>query len=153
MSRASLLSMAIVALSIALLLTGRATLETDRVSLGTRLVAEVDALAGSAPPPELSARVTAAAECYPRLVAPDKACLYVWAHPTRADYLRLVASRLLGSATSAAILWGVGAALFWLVMMALVWKALRQGDPRAIHRRPQQAPRVRPPSHASPPRL
>jgi len=152
MSRVSLLSMAIVALSIALLLTGRAALESDRVSLGTRLVAEVDALAGAAPPPELSARVAEAAECYPRLVAPDKACLYVWAHPTRADYLRLVASRLQESATSAAILWGVGAVLFWLVTMALAWKAIRQGDPRAIRRQPQQAPRARPPSHASPPR-
>jgi hypothetical protein len=144
--------MAIVALSIALLLTGRAALESGRASLGTRLVAEVDALAGAAPPPELSARVTEAAECYPRLVAPDKACLYVWAHPTRADYLRLVASRLLESATSAAILWGVGATLFWLVTLGLAWKAIRWGDPRAIHRRSQPAPRVGPPSHASPPR-
>jgi hypothetical protein len=152
MSRLSWLSLAIVALSIAIVLTGRAALESDRVSMGTRLVAEVDALAGATPPAELSTRVTAAAECYPRLVPPDKACLYVWAYPSRADYLRLVASRLQGSATTAAVLWGIVAAIFWVVAGVLTWKAMRSGDPRAARRRLQQAPRVRPPSRVAPPR-
>jgi hypothetical protein len=152
MSRLTLLSLAIVAFSIAILLTGRAAIESDRVAQSAGLLAEVDALAGQPPSAQLSKRVTDAAQCYPRMTAPDKACLYVWSFPDRTDYLRLVAWRLNDRATQAAILWGVVAVGFWILTVVLIWKAIRWKDPRSARRRAHQVPTVGPSTPAGPSR-
>lgn len=137
MSRSGWLSLMLVALSFAVVATGRVVMELDRVSLGSALVAEVDALPAGPPPSELSLRVTDAAGCYPRLVPPDKACLYVWGHPTRTDYVRLVAARIRDKGSGEAFRWGAAAAAFWALTAVLGWRALgprRRRGPRGAGR-------------------
>lgn len=152
MSRSAWLTLALVAFSVAAVATGRIAVEMDRVALGTGLVAEVQALAGSPPPPELSLRVTDAAGCYPRLVAPDKACLYVWGHPTRADYVALVAARIRDKGSGEATRWGIVAGIFWVLTALTAWRAARPRRAPAP-RRSGRPPQGRPLSAAgSPPR-
>lgn len=103
-------------------------------ALGADLVAEVEALVGSAPPAELSVRVTDAAGCYPRLVPPDKACLFVCGHPTRTDHIRLVAARIRDKGSAEATRWGTAAAIFWAPTALSAWQAVRPWRRSAPHR-------------------
>jgi hypothetical protein len=150
MSRSAWLTLVLVAVSVAALASGRVAIEMERVTLGAGLVAEVQALAGKPPPPELSQRVTDAAGCYPRLVPPDKACLYVWGHPTRADYVELVAARIRDKGSGEATRWGIAAGVFWILAAMTAWQAVRppRGPTPHRSRRPLQR---RLPAAGSPP--
>jgi hypothetical protein len=151
MSRSAWLMLALLTLSVAAVASGRVMIELDRVTLGAGLVAEVEALAGGAPPAALSQRVTDAALCYPRLVPPDKACLYVWSHPDRADYVGLVAARIRDKGSGEATRWGVAAGVFWVLTALMAWRAVRPQRGPTAHRS-GRPPRGRALPAGSPPR-
>lgn len=139
MDRSFWLSILLLVLSLALVLSGRAVLEAAKGRQGGALLAEIDALAGQPSSVALAHRVTEAAGCIRGFRPGVRSCWYVWAEPSRPDYLRVVAERVRSDGTDAAIRWSALALPLWLVVVFAAWKTTR---PRRPYRPPPLAPPV-----------
>jgi len=150
MDRSFWLSLMAVGLAIALLLTGRAALDTAKAVEGSRLVAEIESLEGAPSSVELSTRVTDAAGCIYGFRPRVRSCWYVWADPSRPDYLMVVAQRVRSDATGSAVSWAAGAFVFWLMAIITAWGARRPTPRVRLH--PIQPPITpeRPPGRLMP---
>ncbi len=143
MDRAFWLSLMLVALSIALVTTGRALMDSSESLGSASLLAEIDALEGRPSSLELADRVTESAGCIRGLQPELRSCWYVWAVPSRPDYLRVVAARVNADSTASAVAWGAISIIAWVFMALTAWKAYR--------RRPPARPRAVPPRMAAKP--
>ena len=94
MDRSLWLSLLFVALSLALVLSGRAFLDISQTLRGANLVAQIERLDGQPSTVELADTVTEAAGCIRGLRPRVRSCWYAWADPSRPDYLRVVAVRV-----------------------------------------------------------
>lgn len=144
MDRSLWLSLLLVALSMALVITGRTAMDVAQTAHASALVAEIDGLAGAPAATDLAERVTESAGCIYGFRPPVRSCWYVWAEPTRADYLRVVAERVRADAMREAALFGLVAVVLWAAVAITAWKATR---PRPPYRPPRivRSVRVDPP--------
>ncbi len=134
MDRSFWISILLLALSLALVLSGRAILEANHGLHGEALLAEIDALEGRPSSVALADRVTEAAGCIRGFRPEVRSCWYVWAEPSRPDYLRVVAQRVRDDGGGEATRWTLAALPFWLLAGISAWKATR--PKRAYRPRP-----------------
>ena len=146
MDRTLWLSFLALGLAMALVFTGRAALDSSKSLAATALVAEIERLDGAPASIELSERVTDAAGCLYGFRPPLRSCWYVWAQPSRPDYLMVVAERVRSDATGSVVPWAAGALAFWLLVIVTAWKARRPTPPI------QRLPIPKPASAQTPPR-
>ncbi len=144
MDRSFWLSILLLALSLSLVTSGRAILEAADGLQGDALVAEIDALGGQPSSLELAERVTEAAGCIRGFRPEVRSCWYVWAEPSRPDYLRVVAERVRDDGTGAAVRWAALAVPLWLLVVLAAWKATRP-------KRPYRPPPLKPVATAGQP--
>ncbi len=137
MDRSFWLSILLLALSLAFVLSGRAILEAADGFHGEALLAEIDELEGRPSSVALADRVTEAAGCIRGFRPEVRSCWYVWAEPSRPDYLRVVAQRVRDDGVGEAIRWTVVALPFWLLAGISAWKATR---PKRAYRPPAVTP-------------
>jgi hypothetical protein len=141
MDRMSWLSLLVVGLAVALLLTSRAALDGADFVNGATLQAEVQALDGEPSTKELADRVTGAAGCVygyrPRL----QTCWYAWAHPERPAYLEIIATRVMADSGGSALGYAFASLPFWLLALVSGWKASRWRPPASPVR---LTPRIEP---------
>jgi hypothetical protein len=123
------LSMLVLLLAVALVMTGRAVLEAARGLQGEALLVEIEVLEGRPSSVELAERVTEAAGCVRGFRPEVRSCWYAWAEPTRPDYLRVVAERVRADGTGEAIRWSALAFPLWVVAAVAAWKATRPKRP------------------------
>ena len=150
MDRSFWLSLMAVGLAVALLLTGRAAIDAVKAVEGSRLVAEIESLEGAPSSVELATRVTDAADCIYGFRPRVRSCWYVWADPSRPDYLMVVAERVRSDATGSAVSWAAGAFGFWLMAVITAWGARRPKRPFRLRSTSPPARIARPPGRLTP---
>ena len=125
MDRSFWLSLMVLGLGVAVLLTGRSGMDGVDYLKGASLAAEIAALNGAPSSEELMTRTTEAAGCIfgdrPRV----HTCWYAWAQPERAEFLAIIAERVKADSGGAALAYLGGALPFWLLAAFSGWKAAR----------------------------
>ena len=138
-------------LSIGVLLTCRALLESVDYLRGVTLGAEIAALDGAPSDEDLTTSPTEAAGCIhgnqPRVRTCQprvRTCWYAWAHPEQPEYLALIAERVQADSGGSVIGYFLGGLPFWVLAIFAGWKSTR---PVPEFRPSLMAPRVesRPP--------
>ena len=144
MDRSIWLSLMALGLSIGVLLTGRALLDSVDYLRGVTLGAEIAALDGAPSDEDLMTRTTEAAGCIYGNQPRVRTCWYAWAHPERPEYLALIAERVQADSGGSVIGYFLGALPFWVLAIFAGWKSTR---PVPEFRPSLMAPRVesRPP--------
>ena len=142
MDRTFWLSLMVLGLGIAVLLTARAATDGATYLRGVSLAAEIQQLDGAPSSPDLADRTTEAAGCIygnrPRV----HTCWYAWAHSERPEYLAVIADRIQVDSGGSALGYFAGALPFWVLALVAAWRASRRRTPF----RPSalQRPRVEP---------
>ena len=129
MDRSLWLSLLAVGLVIALLFTGRMALDARETVTAAGLITEIEGLEGAPASADLAERTTEAAGCLYGFRPRVHSCWYVWAAPTRADYLMVVAERAYSDSEGSTIGWATGSLPFWLLAAFAAWKAIRMPRP------------------------
>lgn len=129
MDRSSWLSLLVLGLGLALLLTARAATDGMVYLEGAALAAEIEQLDGAPSSKDLADRTTGAAGCIygdrPRV----RTCWYAWAHPERPEYLAVIAERVQNDSGGSALGYFSAALPFWVLALFAAWKSTRQRQP------------------------
>jgi hypothetical protein len=142
MDRSFWLSLMVLGLCIAVLLSLRAATDGVVYLQGAALATEIEALNGAPSSDDLMTRTTEAAGCLYGNRPPVFTCWYAWAHPERSEYLALIAERVRADSGGSALGYLGGALPFWLLALFSGWKATR---PSSTFRHKFMTPRVDPP--------
>ena len=126
MDRSLWLSLMALGLGIGLLLGIRAGMDGADYLRGASLATEIQALQGAPSTAELMTRTTEAAGCLYGIQPPVRTCWYAWAEPERADFLAIIAQRIMDDSGGSALGYGIAALPFLLLALFSGWKATRK---------------------------
>ena len=125
MDRSIWLSLMALGIGVALLLGGRAALDSVDYFRGASLAAEIQALDGGPSDHELMTRTTEAAGCQYGFQPPVRTCWYAWYEPERPEFLSIIAQRVMDDAGGSALGYALGALPFALMALFASWRASR----------------------------
>jgi hypothetical protein len=146
MDRSLWLSLMALGLGLGLLLGIRAGMDGADYLRGAGLATEIQALQGAPSTEELMTRTTEAAGCLYGFQPPVRTCWYAWAEPERADFLAIIAQRIMNDSGGSALGYGIAALPFLVLALFSGWKATRKRPVFKPSLLAQQAKVERPPT-------